>query len=297
MWRVLFFSLSLCVPFLASAHVKWFAEPAVQVRPYSFSDVGVWIGIIGAIVIILIGVFLHKKLKVPQSVQRFVEKVAPAALSVASIGFGLAFIIFTIQGFIFAPNLIPHGNLGTLMLVLQGIAGVMMLCGLYERVGGFLLVILFALGIKSFGATEMLDTLEMLGFALYAMVVGRPKWSIAEIGFLQTTSHKMHAYGHPLLRVATGLNLIVLGFSEKILAPSLTADFLSRYDWNFMKIFGMPWFTDYWFAFSAGIAEMLFGIFFVLGIITRTTTIALAIFLCASLVLLGPVELLSLIHI
>ena len=176
------------------------------------------------------------------------------------------------------------------MLVLQGIAGVMMLLGLYERVGGFLLVMLFALGIKSFGAIEMLDTLEMLGFALYAMIVGRPKWSIAEIGFLQGVSHRIHAYGHPFLRVATGLNLIVLGFSEKILAPSLTADFLSRYDWNFMQAAGIQWFTDYWFAFAAGVAEILFGIFFVLGIITRTTTIALAVFLCASLVLLGPVS-------
>jgi uncharacterized membrane protein YphA (DoxX/SURF4 family) len=97
----------------------------------------------------------------------------------------------------------------------------------------------------------------------------------------------------PFLRTATGLNLIILGFSEKIISPGLTQNFLSHYDWNFMQALGFEWFTDYWFAFCAGSFETLLGIFFLFGLFTRLTTLALAGFLVTTLALLGPVELMG----
>jgi uncharacterized membrane protein YphA (DoxX/SURF4 family) len=77
------------------------------------------------------------------------------------------------------------------------------------------------------------------------------------------------------------------------MSPSLTENFLSLYHWNFMNNIGFTWFTDYWFAFSAGVAEALFGLFLMLGLVTRTTTITLAVFLLSTLVMLGPVELMG----
>jgi uncharacterized membrane protein YphA (DoxX/SURF4 family) len=140
---------------------------------------------------------------------------------------------------------------------------------------------------------EMMDTFEMLGFSIFAMIVGRPKWRIVDTEIFKEYTHKIHSYGLPLLRIGTGLNLFILGFSEKIMSPSLTENFLSIYHWNFMQNIGFNWFTDYWFAFSAGVAEALFGLFFILGLVTRTTTIALAVFLLSTLVMLGPVELMG----
>ena len=67
-------------------------------------------------------------------------------MSIASIGFGFAFILFSINGFIFAPNLEAVGDMGKLMLSIQAVAGVMILLGFYERVGGFLIALLFILG-------------------------------------------------------------------------------------------------------------------------------------------------------
>ncbi len=284
----LFGLLFVLVPSVTFAHVKWFAESVEYVEPYKITDIPVIISICIVLFIIFLAIVLEKKLNVPSRINNILEKWSPYALSIASIGFGLAFLIFTFYGFVFAPNLIAEGDSGYLMLVIQGLVGLMFLFGFYEKLGGALLLVLFVLGVREYGAIEMLDTLEILGFAIYAIIVGRPKWKIKDTQIFNKLTHTIHDYGNPILRVGTGLNLMVLAFSEKILTPSLTNNFLQSHNWNFMEFLGM---SDYWFAFSAGVAEFTFGILLVLGLVTRLTTIALAVFLVITLYLLGPIEL------
>ena len=284
----LFFIFS---PLVASAHVKWFAESVGTDRPYQFTDMPVIIWIIVSLCLVFLGAFLEKKFHVPLWFHVHVAKLTPAVLSLASIGFGLAFLLFSINGFIFAPNLPAVGTTGLFLIAIQTIAGAMILFGFYERVGGLLILFLFALGIKEYGAFEMIDTLEMLGMAMYATIIGRPKWRIVEASWIKSMVGQLESYAVPLLRVGVGLNLIVLAFTEKILAPELTQNFLAGHNWNFMQNLGFHFFTDYWFAFSAGVAEALIGIFLVFGFVTRLTTLVLAMFLITTLVLLGPIEL------
>ena len=278
-------------PLVASAHVKWFAEPTNQVPPYKITDTGVVIWILISVAIILMGIYLERKLRVPGWLDKRLDILTPTVLSLASIGFGLALVIFSLQGFVFAPNLPADGLFGTLLLILQAVAGFMILVGFYERIGAILLLLVFSLGIAQYGALEMIDTLEVVGFALFAFIVGRPKWRLRETKRIQSFMNRFSSYGVPLLRIGTGLNLLILGFSEKILAPSLTQNFLAEYHWNFMQALGFEYFTDYWFAFSAGVVESLFGLFFILGLVTRLSTLVLAGFLVTTFILLGPVEL------
>ncbi len=280
----------LSIPFITNAHVRWFAHETTAARPYSITDLPVTLSIIIVLIVVFIGIYLEKKLKTPKWFDVLMEKWAPNILSFASIGFGLSFLIFTYNEFVFAPPLHTHD---ILLLGIQGLAGAMILFGIYERVAGLLLLILFSLSINEFGFVNVMDTFEMLGFAVYAMIIGRPKFKIIDTDIFLKLRHKLHPYGLPLLRVGTGLNLMILGFSEKILDPSLTADFLSKYHWNFMQMLGFHSYSDYWFAYSAGVSEALFGLFFLLGIVTRTTTLSLAVFLVTTLYLLGPVELMG----
>lgn len=292
--KLFFAFLSLLIPVLsASAHVKWFAyEDGQYVEPYRMGDIQVIISIFVGLIILGVGLWLDRKLNVSLWMQNLLNRLAPSILSVASIGFGLSFIIFSYNGFIFAPNLVVTGTIGIILIAIQTIAGVMMLLGFYERVGGMLLAILFLLGIQTFGFYEMMDTFEMLGFAVYAMIIGRPKWKITESQIMCRLTHHMHSYGVSVLRVATGINLIVLGLSEKILNPSLTHNFLLNYHWNFMSSMG-PWFSDYWFAYAAGFTELIIGLFLLFGFVTRLTVIFLAVFLVTTLVMLGPIELMG----
>lgn len=292
--RLVFLVSAICIalPHAAYGHVKWFAESTKEIRPYQITDVPVLLSIIFVVVVLLGGIFLEKRLRVPRWYSRLIQQTAPTILSLASVGFGLSFIIFSYNGFIFAPNL-PVDSFSSPLLIMQILAGCMILFGVYERVGGFLLIILYLLAIVKFGFIEMMDTLEMVGFAFYAMIIGRPKWKICESQFICRATHHIHQYGVSILRIGIGLNLIILGFSEKILKPSLTHNFLSVYDWNFMHNIGFTWFTDYWFAYAGGVVEVLFGLFFLFGFVTRLSVIALAVFLITTLVLLGPIELIG----
>lgn len=287
----------LALPLVASAHVKWFAESTGVARVYQITDIPVLIWIAAVIIIVCIGIYLERKLYVSKWLLPHIKTWAPAALSLASIGFGASLVIFSCAGFVFAPNLNAGSGIGAgtgsdnLMLLIQLAAGIMILLGIYERIGALLVLVLYALCVHKFGAYEMLDTLEIVGFAIYAVIVGRPKWRLVRKEWFEKVTHHFHSYAVPILRVGTGLNLIILGFTEKILEPALTQNFLMHYHWNFMQAIGFTAFSDYWFAFSAGVSEALFGLFFLLGLVTRLTISALALFLVTTLILLGPFEL------
>ncbi len=281
------------LPTFVSAHVKWFAEPKKIIPPYKLSDPKIIFGIIIALFVILFGIFLEKKLNAPEKLRNFAEKYTPNILSIVSIGFGIAFLLFSYNGFIFSPNLPALDLIGEIMLILQVVIGTMFLFGIYSRFAGILLILLFIIGGSHFGILPMFEALEIFSFGIFAIIVGRPKWKLLDTEFLKSSFQKISEYALPILRVGTGVNLIILGFTEKILTPSLTDNFLTNYNWNFMQLIGFENFTNYYFAFSAGMSEILFGVFFILGLVTRTTTIALAIFLLSTLVLLGPIELIG----
>lgn len=280
-------------PLVSEAHVKWFAKPVDVVPAYKITDSWVVCWIVVSFLIVLLGIFLEKKLKTPKFIESKLYSLGPIVSSLCSIGVGLALIIFTYNGFVFAPDMEVQGLFGSILLLLQLISGVMILFGLYERVGAIILAIVYLGSIKVHGLIEMLDAVEVLGVAIYVFIMGRPRWRIASSKIFIGFSDKLKNYAVPFLRVFTGLNLFVLGFSEKILAPSLTQNFLQHYNWNFMHTLGFNSFTNYWFAFSAGVVESLFGLFLILGLVTRLTTITLAVFLATTLVLLGPIELMG----
>lgn len=133
------------------------------------------ISIVVVIGALLLGVYLEQKLKVPKWYSRLIEHSAPIILSVASISFGLSYLIFSYMGFVFAPNLHAVGEMGVFL-------------------------------------------------------IGRPKWKITESKLTNRLMRHFHRYGVSILRAGTGINLIILGFSEKILAPSLTQPFLLKYE-------------------------------------------------------------------
>jgi hypothetical protein len=88
------FGLILLTPVIALAHVKWFAEEENIINPYSIHDNYVLIGIIIALAIVILGIYLEKKLNVPHKLDKTIQKWAPGVLSIASIGFGLLLLFF-----------------------------------------------------------------------------------------------------------------------------------------------------------------------------------------------------------
>lgn len=280
-------------PLVVSAHVKWFAQSGMEVRPYSLSDSWVISWIVIVLLVVIVGYILEKRLPVPEKVYDFGSKYGDVVHSICTIGIGLSLILFSLNSYVFAPNMVSGGDYVGALLFLQGLSGVMIFLGFYERVGAVILAFCYVLAVGTYGFVEMLDALDILGIAVYILIIGRPKWKLISHDLLESFGRKYHSFGVPSLRAFTGLNLVILGFSEKILNPSLTQSFLEHYHWNFMQALGFEWFSNYWFAFSAGVMESLIGLFFILGFVTRLTTLALAGFLVTTLILLGPVELIG----
>lgn len=290
----IFLSLIFLLPVFASAHVKWFVDPSavLPVEPYSLSDWQVLLGIISAIVVIAVAFMFECKLPSPDKIfPEFFRRINFPIASLFSIFIGIGLVIFSLNGYIFAPNLIAESSLGYAMLTLQAIIGAAFILGLRVKSASIFLLFLYLLSLIYFGGRELIDALEIVGISFFILFFGRPKWSFKDIAILEKITIHYQSFAVPLLRIFTGANLFILGFSEKLFRPDLGITFLHTHNWNFMQILGFENYSDYWFVFSAGIVESLLGLLLILGLLTRATALALAIFFITTLALLGPIEL------
>ena len=287
-------SLIFLSPFFASAHVKWFVDSSVVLptEPYSLSDWQVLLGIMLAMVVVAIALILERKLPPLDKIfPSFFKRINSRAASLFSIFIGIGLIIFSLNGYIFAPNLIAESSLGYAMLTLQAIIGAVFILGLRVKSASIFLLLLYLSVLIYFGGWELIDALDIVGVSFFILLFGRPKWGFKDIALLEKITISYRSFAVPLLRIFTGANLFILGFSEKLSRPDLGITFLHTHNWNFMQMLGFENYSDYWFVFSAGIVESLLGLLLVLGLLTRMTVFALAIFFTTTLILLGPTEL------
>ncbi len=280
------------VPFFAFAHTKWFAHGSLP--PYVTNEPTVlYLAVWGAIALIMVavGTWLEKKQLLQLDFIR--PKGAHAfdrAASVVSMVAGAFLMIAATHEYFFSPNLSLESGVPMFLIYAQFAVGLSFLLGVFARISALLLAGLWLAGVLVSGLEPMLENVWVLSTAAFAFIMGNDYFSIVKMKVLGKTMKKFEPYAIPILRVGTGATLLILGFTEKILNPQYGINFLKQYDWNFMANFGLP-FSDYLFTISAGVVEALFGLVFILGIVTRVNAVALAVFFSIPLFLLGPVEL------
>jgi len=120
--------------------------------------------------------------------------------------------------------------------------------------------------------------------------MGNDYFSLISFSYLGKTIGKYKKYALSLVRVGTGITLVILGLSEKIFAPEYGLHFLQIHPWNFMQQMGLNY-SDYLFTISAGSVEVLLGLIFILGVVTRINALVTTIIFMIPLFLLGPIEL------
>lgn len=284
--------IGLVVPIVASAHTRWFAEgelaPYVTAEP-SALYYGIWVIVIG--IIIGTGVRLERrgllqfdflKPKAPHAFER--------AASVFSMVAGAFLMIAGTHEYLFSPNLSHTEGIPMALIMLQFVIGLSFLVGVFARASALALAVLWGIGFFVAGWVAMLEDIWVLSTAAFIFIVGNDYFSIVQWKMLKHVAHPYHMYALPLLRLGTGATLLVLGFTEKILHPEFGINFLRQYDWNFMQLLGFNY-SDYLFTISAGFVEALFGLVFILGIVTRLNALVVAGFFSIPLFLLGPIEL------
>ena len=283
--------LLVFLPSVALAHTKWFADsnmPPVPAEPTG-AYVLTWMVII--LIIIAIGAFLQKKHWFSFD---FLNPSKPHVFERAASTFtmitGTFLIIAATHSYLFAPNLTPSYGIPMYVILIQLVVGLAFLLGIASRVSGIILAGLWA---TLFYYTSWVDALEniwVLSTAIFITLMGNEYFSIVSFSFLRNIVAPYKHYALSILRVGTGVPLMVLGLSEKILAPQYGLNFLDSHPWNFMSLLGFNY-SDYLFTISAGSVEFLFGLIFVLGLVTRLNALVVAIVFSIPLFILGPIEL------
>jgi len=273
-WMVVVWAM----PSVAYAHAKWFIdahhfhpEPALN---YHLTDpaVQIWMGLLA---LGLILAYVVDRLA-PQPPHALIEKGETwwnIIIYIFQLVIGVALIFTAYRGAILAP----HFKVGThLDLVLRGfetLSGLLFILNRWVRTGAVILAALYFAIAAIFGLLASLEYCNFLGIALFLIFIKSSQGSLTGYHFDWAVS---------LLRLLTGVALSVLAFSEKLLVPSLAMHFLADHPVNFMKILGVNGYTDHLFVLSAGFCELLFGLIFISGLVTRINTIAIGFFLVAS---------------
>lgn len=274
------FLLILLAPISVFAHVKWFVDSDEVIANYhgltpfyswGSKEVLIW----GVIILVTVFIFsiIDTYAKSPKKLLSFGLAHEKSINRISQIVLGVFLVTVSfIWKIILVPNIPVESTFTNILQILQALIGVMFILNIKPRIASALLLI-FCLGILwKQGLVAFLENALLVSLALYFYIVNSNDTSYF-------SKFKKHAV--EIVRIGTGISLITLAFTEKLMYPELSLDFLSVHNWNFMQPF-FPWFTDKLFVLSTGFAEMIFGILFIFGYITRVTTVLIAIFFACS---------------
>lgn len=280
------------LPYTTFAHTRWFAGNDLPLLPPSEPTalyLGIWAFI--ALVIVSVGTYLHQhdlfRLPFLRPKQSYAYERAASTFTMAV---GSFFLIAGTHEYLFSPNFTHSAGIPYALIVIQIVIGLAFLLGIGSRVAALALGALYLCSLGYVGAVTWIENIWVLSTAMFIAITGNDYFSLVSVRFLQRYLAPYKGYALSLLRLGTGATLFILGFSEKILAPEYGLNFLQFYHWNFMAALGVP-FSDYLFTLSAGSVEALFGLVFMLGIVTRLNALVVAIVFTIPLFILGPIEL------
>lgn len=260
----------------AAAHVRWFVDPSATVEtfePYRLTDAAVLVWI--AVALLLIGASVALDMRLP-NVRIVDTKTRHDFIELLRVFTGMAMLLTAYEGAIIAPHLIAFGPFGTVLLFAQAGIGILLIANRFVRQAAILMMLLHMGVAIKFGLLAAFEYLIIVAIAVFLLINNLPTAGLRE---------RFKPYSVDLLRILTGISLITLGFSEKLVGAMMAENFLALYQWNFMQTLGLEFFTDRLFVLSAGVIEVVFGVILVLGTTTRLNVLALSVVLFASNVL------------
>ncbi len=289
----------LLAPATAAAHEKWFTDPtAYPVRLDLLISWPVALALASAAVALGALWLLRRVVGDPLWPNpAWLQPAQASAQAVIGIQTAISLIFMAVQGWLFSPVLVlPHNlfgfGLGTLVVLIS----LSFVTGWFTRVGGGLLIAVTLLTFVLYPVAYALEQLLFLGIGVYFLLVGRglfePAWSLARR--LANIWRPYQALALPALRIGTGLSILVLAFTEKLINPGLALAFLQTHPtFNFTRLLGLTWFTDERFIVAAGIVEATIGVLLIAGVLPRVVILLMWVPFNVAIPLLPPVELLG----
>lgn len=293
-------ALALVSPGIASAHEKWFVDNPVS-YPLQWNLLFSWpVAFALAASAGAVGLLLLARRAVGDPLfpnPAWLQPVNSSVQAVVGIQTAISLVYMAVQGWLLAPGLTVGSSIpGIALLALQLFVSFTFVTGWFTRLGGGALLVLVALVFVLFGPAWGAEQLLFVGIGVYFLIKGRGLFGPAG-AFFRRQSEYWSQYARsalPALRVFTGLSILWLAFSEKLLNPSLGLAFLQeRPDFNFMRLLGFTWFSDELFLYAAAAVEALVGVALIAGVLPRIVILFMWVPFNVTIPLLPPTELLG----
>jgi uncharacterized membrane protein YphA (DoxX/SURF4 family) len=266
------------MPQISHAHVKWFVDndvlspaPSLLIDP---AQLGVFTAIIS--IGLILAHSIDQKFKKPhKSFKSFLKKIKKYEGTIFKVFqrlIGLSLVINGLQYTLIAPHYQIEATTEFLRLT-EIFVGILMLLNIWIPGAAITLLILYIITGFSVGWSEAIDYINTAGIAIYLYLTTSKNKKI---------SKDIRKKAFPILRISTGMALIILAFSEKLLNPEMSLQLLETTNFNFMSAIGLTAFDDQMFTLFAGSIETLIGLIFIMGYITRINTIFFGLFLLSS---------------
>ncbi|NOQ79270.1 MAG: hypothetical protein GQ546_07700 [Gammaproteobacteria bacterium] len=279
------------------AHLRWFVEDEGIYKDVTYQmDWLMLLILLGGAFFVFVCVRLEKISSENNSFYSILSKPYPmAGLEWHFLSFIIAVMLTVniVQGVFLAPNLILSEGMKTNGMIIQlSVLAMLFVSPLFSGV----LLILIILSLPVMLPMELLiDYLfEFVGLAL-ALILISPRINLRDRSLLKKVNVPI-PFGATsaarVLRIAIGLQLLVLAVHNKLLDPGMGLVFMEENSfYNFIALMGFEQFTNLHFVFAGGVAESLFGIMLILGISTRFVMLVVAFFFIMTSILTGIHEL------
>jgi uncharacterized membrane protein YphA (DoxX/SURF4 family) len=275
-------------------HVKWFTDPSRHPTDYSLL---LTFPVIAAFAVagiaVAVAAWIQRNVPEPRmfrALERFVW-LGPLALGVHV---GIALIWAATLGVLFVPSLrVGRDEFGFVLLVVQGVCGVLLLVGFGTRVAAVALALLGVVAMMPFNFESILEQVHILGIAIFLFITGRGAVSIDRVFRQQRAlpAREAPAIALTLLRVCMGLGIAFGALTEKLLDPNLANALLTERPYlNIVAGLGV---SNGQFAYIAGLVELVIGLVILSGQLTRPVMAIGAVLFTVTLPVFGWLELLG----
>ncbi len=293
-------------PGQAQAHEKWFVKDpnSFPLKWERIFDWPVLVAVLVAAVATGTALFIDKQYRVwrraknPNLTNRLIgveerrlRRLYAWLPLILAIHTAIPLLVNGIQLQLFAPNLKLDANLFTGLLALaEVVIALSYIYGAFTRYASYALIATFALGFIFLPPVFLAEHINFVGIAIFMLIVGRGPFSVDGLIGQHTRPHpNLVKYALPALRWGTGLSIIWLAFTEKLLNPEVASAFLTQsINFNLGSQFGV---SDVLFVQLAGIVEFTMGVLLISGALPRLVILALWLPFNLTLPFLGAVEL------
>lgn len=258
-------------------HVKWFTENTThELEPiFGFAPSNPFIlAAVGSVAMALLIAFILDK-KIPEPSNKFLakaKKIRPSILRIFHILLAVSIIFASYRGAILQPHYTGSETANNFFRFIEIITGLLLISGRGVRLASIMLLITCIGTYFIFGIFEAVDYINLIGISIFVFLE-KPR---------DPQEKKFQHLALPLLRIFTGLTLVILAFSEKLLFPTKALELVEKYNMNFMPALGFEHYTNELFILTAGTVELIFGLIVLIGWIPRINILALTCFFLAS---------------